>query len=355
MKPRIAIFSASSQVASSVALYLHYFEKAHVIAYTRASFPAIFFEMIGVEHRLMPENADDLKAQLENIDAVFDFSIPLGEFWENRNGLRHHLVNLIRQIPHGIPFVSMSTQNAYGFNDSDIFIRTRLTDWASPYCSLKRYGEKLVRQLGARTAVPTYNLRLGQVHGFLQSVSGRFSEQVETSSEFRIFGNSSDLVNTLFISDLGDAMLSIVAGGIAPGTYSVLSQPQWSQQSLYQYYKDWTKNDCSVKFTGHGSQPTWNRQLISGILKWVGNHRGFVDVALLQHIPWLAAKAKGTHRVRSFGNDTLINKNAPERNLLGTPSLPILGGTDASPEHILDNERSMCTFWYSAIDEKLSK
>ncbi|GEM_PF-1941758 len=349
MKPQVAIFSASSQVGSSVALYLHLFEKARVIAYSRSQFPAVFFEALGIEHRLIPKEVVALRTQLENVDGVIDFSVPHGEFWENRVVLRRHLSALIGSVKQGTPFVSMSTQNAYGFKDNDIFIRSRLTDWASPYCSLKRYGERLVQRFGVQSSVPTFNLRLGQVHGFLQSVSHQFSEHVGTASSLRVFGNATDPVNTLFIQDLGEALLQIVAGQVKPGAYSVLSQPQWTQDELYQYYRNWTGNMCLIEFSGHGRSSTITQQLRSAALRWVERHRGFVDVVMLQHWPWLAAKAKGIHRARSFGMASSGADPMPERNLLGIPSLPILGDPAGTPERVLERERRMRTAWLEAI------
>ena len=348
MKPRIAIVGASSQVGSSVALYLHALEKAHVIAFSRSRWPAVFYELLGIEHRVLPDDVSTLRSEFGEVDGVVDFSYPHSEFWENRKILQQHLMGVVRAVRKGTPFISMSTQNAYGFTEADIFVRHRRVSWASPYCSLKRYGEQLVNRLGSECSVPTFNLRLGQVHGFLQRVSKQYSERIAAGSKLQVIGDASDRVNTLFVEDIGEVVLQIVTGKVNPATYSVLSQPQWSQEELYCYYQTWIGNTCPIEFIGHSSTTSWVRH-VGHAIRWAERHRGFVDVAILQRWPWLAAKAKGIHRVRSFRGLQCRTDNAAERNVLGTPPLPILGSPNGRPHQVMEREQTMQVIWGRAI------
>jgi len=349
MIPRIAIISASSQVGASTALYLRVFKKANLIAYSRTAYPAPFFDAMGIPHRILPIDRDAQREELAQFDLVVDFSVPHAEFWENKAILRAHLTGLFESLRPGTLFISMSTQNAFGFRDNDVFIRKRLTDWASPYCSLKRHGERLARRLGRKRRVQVFNFRLSQVHGFLQSVSHRFCEEISGSKSLMVAGLATDRVNTMFISDLGEAILQIASGQLRPGNYSVLSVPQWTQEQLYRYYQDWCRSDCDVVFIGHKSRSTLAARGISHLARAVEKHRGFIDVAILQRLPRIAARAKGIHRIRSFTRQPATQGPVVHRNLLGKPPLPILGDPRGSPTSVLVRERRMEETWLSAL------
>lgn len=349
--PKLAIISASSQVGSSVALYLHLFNKADLVAFSRTFYPAPFYDALNIPHRILPSDSSALRRELEQFDVVVDFSIPHAEFWENKAIMDAHLAGLIDNLHPEIVFISMSSQNAFGFRDSDIFIRHRFTNWANPYCSLKRDGEKLVNRLGRKRGVRVFNLRLGQVHGCLQSVSHRFCEDISSLKSLIVAGLSTDRTNTLFISDLGEAILQIASGQVRQGTYSVLSTPQWDQKQLYEYYQNWSGATCDVVFNGHGIYPTLTAWSTSHVIRVIERHRGFIDVAILQRLSGVAARAKGIHRVRFCRRKQPVRQpNGVHQNLLGTPPLTVLGDHRGSPKSMLERERLMEEAWFKALE-----
>ena len=216
-----------------------------------------------------------------------------------------------------------------------------------------RKTRKLVNKFGKKLLNPVFNLRIGQGHGFLQSVSNLYVKQVKSSRKLTVFGHPDDKVNTLFISDLGEVICKIVNGEIQGGTYSVLSQPQWTQRELYDYYLKWTESFCLVEFQGHSFKPSLFMMLRSNVLRFIESHRGFIDVVILQNIPWLALRAKGMYRVKSSVAHS--KNNNPELNLLGTPPDKILGGSSTSPKEIYEKEvfiRAKYESFYTSLLDK---
>lgn len=352
MTPKIAILSGSSQVAFSVAIYLSYFKKAEITALSRDSkYSEPIYRLVGIVNKTIPTNLEVLKLTLEEFDIIIDFSLPKSEFWDNKKILGEHYSNLFKCLPKDIPFIAISTQNAYGFRESDKYIRSRLTDWSSPYCSLKRFGEKKVLNLGKKYNVPTYNIRLGQVHGFLQSVSHRFCSDISDRSSIYIDGKGDDFTNILFISDIGESVLEILSRRWSSGTYSLISLPQWTQKDLYDYYIKWCNVKTKVNFIGSIKKSRIN--LVGYLFNILIKHRGFIDVVILQNLPFVARKAKARHRINMF-RSKIKDPKVVFNNLLGTPSLNIISnGTNSLPIEVYRDEKIMYEMYINAIKSKV--
>ena len=101
---------------------------------------------------------------------------------------------------------------------------------------IKRTIEKFTTAQGKERGIRVYNFRLGQVHGFLQSVNGSFRKKLSESDLAVLDGNPDDPVNIIFIHPLCEAIVHCIEGRHRPGLYTLVSNPQWTLQELYEYY-----------------------------------------------------------------------------------------------------------------------
>jgi hypothetical protein len=88
---------------------------------------------------------------------------------------------------------------------------------------LREKAEKKCLKMGRSYGVRTYNFRLGQVHGFLQSVNTSFREKLLKNNIAYIDGGQDDLTNTVFISTVSEAIIKFCKGNETPGTYTLIS------------------------------------------------------------------------------------------------------------------------------------
>ena len=232
--PSIVILGANGQVGTEVCLCLSRMEGVHPIPITRTKLGAAFLERCGVDCRVgsMQDPAEATRL-LADADLVVDFSLPRGLPWDIRRGMRTNITNAIRCAPPGVPYAFVSSTMAFGMPQGAPRYRRYLFA-RTPYSADKRFGERLTRVRGLIARRPTYVLRLGQVHGELQSVSrAMLSGTGEPAALGPHWERPSDAV---FCSTIALALRHLAEGRDAPGTYSLVESPDWSRRELRDFY-----------------------------------------------------------------------------------------------------------------------
>ena len=80
---RIAIIGGSSQVGSSIALYLTHFNQAEVVCFIRGVYSSVFFELFNISYdKIDLNNKEQLSDKLKGFDAVIDCSYPAGQLFD---------------------------------------------------------------------------------------------------------------------------------------------------------------------------------------------------------------------------------------------------------------------------------
>ena len=111
------------------------------------------------------------------------------------------------------------------------------------YGASKRYGEWTARRVARQTTHELYILRLGQVHGGLQSVGRGIVQQLRRYAAVSVPKAPSYVV---FVSTIADALVNIANGEEKAGTYSVVESPPWTWKQVWELYVRQADNHCTV-------------------------------------------------------------------------------------------------------------
>ena len=240
---KVAVIGANGQVGREVCLFLKALG-AVPIPISRAALGGIFLERCGIECRYgsVGDEHDAVKL-LEGCDIVVDFAHPIGLSSKVQSAVRSNITNIVKYAPPGVPYIFISTISAFGMpNDSAkmknyFFSRTM-------YSADKRRLESFA--LKQKRNRDVYVLRLGQVHGELQTVSEEFKEEVKVD-DLRLPFPEDTKSYSVFCYSIAEAVMNIYQKKETPGKYTLISSPAWNWSELYQYWAD--RGDENLKLT----------------------------------------------------------------------------------------------------------
>jgi nucleoside-diphosphate-sugar epimerase len=353
----IGILGASSQVGSSVALYLKKFPDVRVICFIRSDYSKIFFELFGIEYQRLEENKETaLKTALESLDVILDFRYPAVQMHQILNRSKQDIGNTLAAMRPGATYVYMSSIMAYGMPDNKKWI-AHYRFPRSSYSYIKRELEIFTVKQGRKRGIRIYNFRLGQVHGFLQSVNASFRKKLGETNVALIDGKKDDLVNTIFIYPLCEAIVSCAKGVHPPGLYTLVSEPQWTLFDLYDYYnREYCNGSVCLEFHP-AAEGRPGRSLLQRMIDIARPYRALVETYLLMKLPSLAVSMKGQFRQAQLGGgEERVYRNLEyiDFNLLGTPPLKRIEGLTTDPGTILKMEKEMEDHYQEIILSALS-
>lgn len=300
---------------------------------------------IGVDIR----DTVQLKESLKQQDLVLDFIYPTGQIFELPLLIKKNLENILSAVPSGATYIYMSSIHALGMPLDNKELRRYKFPWTS-YGYIKKKAEKEVEALGRKHGVNTYNFRLGQVHGFMQSVSESFREKLSSAPIAYLNGNENDLTNTIFISSLADAVIKCANGEVECNIYTLIAHPQWTLAELYEYYK---------KFFGLKTQMVYQPQplvkqkslkfFVMGKLK---KYRPLIESYVLLKMPDLSLKIKGRYRVNEGGKLDMAEKvSYLDLNYVGTPPTALIKDLDCAVDSVYEKEKLMQEMYLKLIKE----
>jgi len=228
----VAVIGANGQVASEVCLHLSARSDVRVVPICRTELGSAFLRRCGLPCRIgslaRPEEARSL---LEDCDLVVDLALPSGQPSEIRKVTTTLVTNALDSARPGARYVYGSTIMAFGMAAHHRRLRRHLVAHTG-YGTYKRRAERLARRLGRRTGHDVFVLRLGEVHGELQAVSRNLRRRLREDTAFIPDAPS----YSVFAFSIAEALVNIAAGREAPGTYTLVSAPEWSYRDLYEYH-----------------------------------------------------------------------------------------------------------------------
>jgi nucleoside-diphosphate-sugar epimerase len=231
--PTIGLVGGNSQVATEVALFLSLRPDIQVVPICRSSIGSAFLRHCGLSNRVgAMSDASTARALMAGLDSVADFSLPLGAAGEMRRRTQSGITQLVEQSPAACRVVYISTQMAFGMRQGETDRHYHFIA-GTTYGATKRYGEHLVRRLARTAGKEAYVLRLGQVHGELQSVSQQMRAVFREQSKVSLPDTVSD---TVFAYSIAEALANIAAGKEKPGVYTLMSTPDWHWRDIYDFY-----------------------------------------------------------------------------------------------------------------------
>lgn len=225
---RICILGANGQVGLEVCLFLTDMPNVQVTPVCRTQYGAALLKRLGMECRhgrlTLEEEAGRL---LEGAALVADFGWPTNPIGKT-DAICRQIRNVIHQAPPGAPYVFISTQSVFCLDPSSPqFTAYRLS---------KRQAERTALREGRKAGRPVYVLRLGQVHGPLQSVSRAIIREFRAETAYVPAVDS----YAVFTYSIAEALANIASGREIPGVYTLLAHPQWRWPEVHAYYSRWT-------------------------------------------------------------------------------------------------------------------
>ena len=225
---QIVVLGANGQVGLEVCLFLSDMPDVQVTPVSRTEYGLALLRRLGIagRHGRMTTETEAGRL-LQGAALVADFGWPTNTIGR-MDVICGQIRNAIQQAPAGVPYVFISTQSVFCLDPSSPqFTAYRLS---------KRQAERTARREGRKAGRPVYVLRLGQVHGPLQSVSKMIirdfrsdSAQVPAVDSYAVFTYS-----------IAEALANIAAGRETPGVYTLLAHPQWRWPEVHAYYSRWT-------------------------------------------------------------------------------------------------------------------
>lgn len=338
---KIGIIGASSQVGSSLAFYLKHFSGAEPVCFIRSGYSRVFFEMAGLTYVTTDiKDSNALRQAFSSLDGVIDCTYPSGQLYEIPESIRENLKAIISALPENSFFIYMSTIMAFGMPTGFRTVK-HFTIPQTTYSFIKRKAENITDTLCAKFNVRGYNFRLGQVHGFLQSVNGSYREKFRYGDVIRVNGKPDDLVNVIFIPTLAEAILKAAGDQIKPGLYSLVNEPQWTLQQLHDFYFSYYEYGNAVVFDSAGK--TGIRQSTK---KFIANHvrkwRPLLESYILLKREELYKKVKGRFRVSEMAGSAYVKSETyTDFHLIGRNPGKLISGMHCSVTQVIEKEKQM--------------
>jgi nucleoside-diphosphate-sugar epimerase len=225
--PRVAIIGANGQVGAELCLFLKIMGRVEPIGIARSKVGTALLRRLGIECRHGDFRAvEEACGLLEGCTAVVDLALPMGKSpIDTKQAIKRHLAAIFKNMHDAKTFIYGSTMSIYRLDPADPFYR-----W---YGVTKRYAEREAMKLGARSHRDVYNLRFGQVHGEMQSCSLDILERLHEGTIARVPNIGS---YTVFVYSIAEAIINILAGKESPGTYTLISVPEWSWEEVLLWY-----------------------------------------------------------------------------------------------------------------------
>jgi nucleoside-diphosphate-sugar epimerase len=226
---RIAILGANGQVGCEVALRLRGVEGIEVVPITRNVSGSAFLRLNGMECRhgriTDPGAARDL---IGDCDVVVNFALSnTGIPRTDRDVNRQIVRNVVMSAKPGAAIVFASTIMVYA---------PGMKFWLPDSYGLEKLiSERIFRRLCRASHHPAFVFRLGHVMGDVQNITRKICAEIREGT-VALPHQGSRASNTVFTASIVEAIVQVAQGSSTPGTYDLITSPQWSWLDVYSYY-----------------------------------------------------------------------------------------------------------------------
>jgi len=340
---KIAILGANGQVATETAIYLN--DKGYgITGFVRNTYGGFLlgrFKINVVETDYHDQGL--LRDQLNQFDLVLDFTYPSGySAAQLPSIIKQQIKNIMHSMQPGAIYIYMSSIMAHGMPDGYRFISHYYLP-KSTYSFIKRKAEKFVYSTGRKCKIKTYNFRLGQVHGLLQSVNAEFERQVD-ELKITVAGKPNELVNVIFIKGLVDCIEQVVAGKVQAGTYTIVNHPQWSLEQLYQYYAKKRGGEVDLAYDESIYNADTSFSFKAWLWRFLKQNRGLLETYVLFRFKSVNISVKARFRMATVRN--IINGRTNHNskflsgwNLLGRVPTKVIENNSTELEDVLNDSK----------------
>ncbi len=261
----VVVLGANGQVGNELCPILAMNGMVRVTAVTRSVFSQALLHKLGVA--CVVEDDANLRKLLAQSDVLVDLAMPADK---NIADLRRRIVDragmLHRYLRPGATMVYASTMSVFRLDPAV----PRFTI----YGSTKMLGERTHLRLGPKSDHPVYVLRLGQVHGVMQSCSSGLVQSIRGKTRVEV---PEMLSYTVFVSSIAEAIERIAAGGVSAGTYTLISDPAWSWREVVEWWAGETGVRVDIgSYRLEAPRPVLARAfqaIKSAFMVWADRHR----------------------------------------------------------------------------------
>jgi nucleoside-diphosphate-sugar epimerase len=226
---RVAILGANGQVGAEVCLRLRGAQEIEVVPIARNVSGSAFLRLNGMECRhgriTDPEQASGL---IGDCDVVVNFAlsntgIPRTDREVNRAIVR----GIVAAAKPGAPIIFASTIMVYA---------PQMKFWLPDSYGLEKLiAEKMFRRLCRASGHPAFVFRLGHVMGDLQNITRKIQTEMHNGKIALPHDGTRDS-NTVFTAAIVEAVVRVAQTSVTPGTYDLITFPQWSWRRVYEHY-----------------------------------------------------------------------------------------------------------------------
>jgi len=226
---RVAIIGANGQVGAEVCLRLREAEGIEVVPVARNLSGSAFLRLNGMScrHGRIADPAD-ARRLIGDCDVVVSFAlsttaIPRFDREVNRKIVR----GIVAGAKAGAPIVFASTIMVYA-----PAMKLRIPD---SYGLEKLIVEKMLGRACRASHHPLFVLRLGHVLGELQNISRKICGEIG-DAKVALPRQGRVASNTVFAVTIAEAIVQVAHENAKPGTYGLITFPQWTWFDVYNYY-----------------------------------------------------------------------------------------------------------------------
>ncbi len=344
---KLAILGANGQIATEVALYLSGHSDVQLLGFTRSGYGTILLDLAGIPSFVIDfaNISAENQSLLSDVDAVVDCTYPAGQQQKLAGLIESNADAVMKCMKPGATYIHSSSISAFGMPIDS----TQLRDYRfarTSYARTKRTAEKCVSRLAKQHGIRACHLRLGQVHGVLQSVTGQFKTLID-QGKIVSTGDAGAISTTVFCHAVAEAFLSAARGDFKHGSITtVVSQDQWNLQTLFDVYRDITGSSFSVSYVGGPDQPS-DDGMVSRLIRLGTPFRNVLESQVLPLIPGVVPKLKGQYRMQSAKRDRAsavqTPEDAPVFHLVGNVPGQVTGQIKSSPDETISAFRSIET------------
>src|SRR5277367_2665921 len=272
---RVAILGANGQVGTEVSLRLRGVEGIEVIPIVRNVSGSAFLRSngMGCRHGRISDPAE-ASGLVGDCDVVVNFAlsntaIPRIDRDRNRQIIR----SMVGAAKPGVPIIFASTIMVYA---------PGMKFWLPDSYGLEKLSaERLFRKLCRRSNHPDFVFRLGHVMGELQNITTKIRGEIRDNKVALPHEGLRDS-NTVFTAEIVEAIVQIAKTQTAkPGTYDLISSPQWTWLDVYKYYA------AQLGLPLHLARATQSHEQKSGVrspggsmrrlLRYMASHRALTE------------------------------------------------------------------------------
>jgi len=230
---RVAILGANGQVGAEVSLRLRDVEGIEVVPIARNVSGSAFLRSNGMEcrHGRISDLAE-ARGLIGDCDVVVNFAVSMTAIPRTDREVNRKIVrNTVAAAKPGAAIVFASTIMVYA---------PAMKVWIPDSYGLEKlFAEKIFRRLCLLSHHPAFVFRLGHVLGDLQNITNKIRSEVRDGG-VALPHEGLRASNTVFTASIVDAIVQIAkmhgAQSVNPGTYDLITCPQWTWLDVYKYY-----------------------------------------------------------------------------------------------------------------------